>query len=166
MAKQLIRKSPLDLANAYIEPQDEFTIRRATAPYNDEIRITQAVNKKGKPTRVTVNQPPVGSYKGYKYQRVDLPSKWQRYKDPFGQSQSLVSEDDVRRQAIERWKKIPDDKRFDINVAYGQELDPFDFSLEDASETTLDEDIDYLNSEYFTPYEWEILDKVLKRYGY
>ena len=149
-----------------IKPEADYTVKRAGASYNDNIDINEAVNKAGKPTAVTVNHPPVGSYKGYKWQSVRLPSKWQRYKNPYDQSKALVNEEDVKNKTIERWKKLPDELRHEVDVALGMELDPFDFSEEDAVETTLDEDIDYFNSGYFQPEDWEAVDRVLKKYGY
>lgn len=158
-------KTPLELIGAKIRPENKFGVRSG-AYYNDEIDINKKVNEIGKPTKVDVNHPPRGSYPGYKWTSLRLPRKWQRYKDPFAQSQNLVSEEDVKNKAIERWSKLPEEIRNDVGLEYARELDPFDFSEDDFVPTSLQDDIDYFKGDYFTPNEWEILDRVLKGRGY
>lgn len=162
MARQLVKKSPLDLANAYIEP---------STTYKD-------FSKEGAEYQATLQKKPLGyvepgrflgesrtAFNPGKY-GVALPRQWV-YKTPDDLIKAQQLDDAHRSALIDRWKAIPEDRRVGIGLEVGSELDPFDFDWEsaEANPYTLEEDLDWLQN-YADDHDIEIAGNVLKRYGY
>lgn len=161
MARQLVRKSPLDLADAIIKPEETY----------------KNFSKEGAKYQATLQNKPIGYEEEGKFgttrtsyypgkRGVALPEQW-AYKTPNDLIKAQQLQDAHRSAIIDRWKAIPEDKRHDIGIQVGVALDPFDFDWEEAlgHPQTLEEDLDWLQN-YADEDDIEIASEVLKGLGY